>query len=331
MAPTLKGRNNMNFPRDYSLQQLAKLIKARSWKGPENLRISGINEIHRIKKGQLLFVDHPKYYDKALQSEASALIIDKEIEFPPEKGMILSENPFRDFDRLIRHFFPFQKATEYVSKKATIGKNTYIGPGVFLGNHVIIGQDCHIHPNVTIHPHTVIGDEVIIQSGTVLGSDAFYYQKHEGSFIKLHSGGVLHIKDRVEIGSCCTIDRGITDETLIDEGSKLDNLIQIGHDTRIGKNCLIASHTGIAGCCTLEDQVILWGQVGISSGLFIGKGAVVLAQSGVSKNLEGNKTYFGYPAQEVKVAYRSLATLRELSKNSFLGFPAKKLHQNNEL
>lgn len=321
----------MDFPRHYTLEELAKIIKAKGLIGQKDLRISGLNEIHRVKKGQILFVDHPKYYERALQSEATALIIDKEIEIPLGKGLILSENPFSDFDCLIRHFSPIIKAQEHRSKKATVGKNTYIGPGVFLGDHVRIGRDCLIHPNVTIHPHTVIGNQVVVQSGTILGGDAFYYQKCGGEFKKLHSGGTLCIEDRVEIGSCCTIDRGLTDQTFIGEGSKLDNLIQIGHDTKIGKNCLIASHTGIAGCCTLEDQVILWGQVGISSGLTIGEKAIVLAQSGVSKNLEGNKTYFGYPAQQVNAAFRSLAALKEFSKKSPFEFSAKESYQNNPL
>ena len=201
---------------------------------------------------------------------------------------------------------------EQISRNALIGEGTHIAPGVFIGHNVQIGQNCLIHPNVVIGERTIIGDNVIIHAGTVLGGDAFYYKKRETGYDKLKSVGNIVIENDVEIGANCTIDRGVTASTTIGEGSKLDNQIQIGHDTIIGKRCLIASQTGVAGCCILEDEVTLWGQVGITSGVRIGEKAVISAKSGVSKSLEGGKLYMGSPAEEGKSAYKKFVLLNRL-------------------
>ena len=151
-----------------------------------------------------------------------------------------------------------------------------------------------------------------IHAGTVLGADAFYYKNRPEGFDKLVSGGRVVIEDDVDIGASCTIDRGVTGDTTIKEGAKLDNQIQIGHDTVIGKKCLIASHTGIAGCVVIENEVTLWGQVGVISGITIGEKAVVLAQSGVGNSLEGGKTYFGSPAEEARNKMRQMAYVKKI-------------------
>ena len=155
-----------------------------------------------------------------------------------------------------------------------MGKNR-IMPDAYIGNHVRIGKNCIIHPNVTILDHCIIGDNVIIQAGTVIGSDAFYYNKktnRDVHYKKMISCGRVIIEDCVEIGAGCTIDRGVSDDTVIGAGTKMDNMVHIGHDTVIGKNCLFAAQVGIAGATTIEDNVILWGQVGVSKTLTIGKG-----------------------------------------------------------
>jgi len=143
-----------------------------------------------------------------------------------------------------------------------------------------------------------------------LGASAFYYKNRPEGFDQLKSGGRVIIKDHVDIGALCTIDKGVTGDTIIGEGSKLDNQIQVGHDTVIGKKCLIASQVGIAGCVVVEDEVTIWGQVGITSGITIGKKAVISAQSGVSKSLEGNKSYFGTPADDFRSKYKEIASIR---------------------
>jgi UDP-3-O-[3-hydroxymyristoyl] glucosamine N-acyltransferase len=303
----------MKFPRPYALKEIALIIKAK-YIGKDDFPVYGTNEIHRVKEGQIVFVDHPKYYEKALQSPATIILINKEVECPEKKALLISEDPFRDFNIINSHFRKFEPQEEIRSGNIEIGENTIIQPGVFIGKQVTIGRNCIIHPNVTLHDYTEIGDNVIIQSGTVIGGDAFYYKNRGEFYDRLKSVGNVKIEDNVEIGSNCTIDRGVTDTTIIGEGSKLDNLIQIGHDTVIGKRCLIASQVGIAGCCTIEDEVTIWGQAGFASSVTIGKKAVILAQSGVSKSLEGGKTYFGYPADEAKKMLKELATLKRLSK-----------------
>jgi UDP-3-O-[3-hydroxymyristoyl] glucosamine N-acyltransferase len=176
----------------------------------------------------------------------------------------------------------------------------------------VIGEDCVIHPNVTIYDHCVIGNRVTIHAGTVLGSDAFYYKKRPQGFDKLLSGGRVVVEDDVELGALCTIDKGVTGDTTIRRGAKLDNQVHVGHDTIIGEKCLIASQTGIAGCVVIEDEVTLWGQVGVTSAATIGKKAVVLAQTGVAKSLEGGKTYFGSPADEAREKLKQMANVKKI-------------------
>ena len=303
----------MKFPHSYTLKNIASIIGCR-YIGKEDFPIYGTNEIHRVKEGEIVFVDHPKYYDKALQSKASVILINKKVECPENKALLLSEDPFRDFNKINDYFVKFIPQNKLLSDNAKIGKNTIIQPGVYIGKNVKIGDNCIIFPNVTIHDNTIIGNNVIIQSGTIIGGDGFYYKNRVDYYDRLKSVGNVIIEDYVEIGSNCTIDKGVTDSTIIGEGSKLDNLIQIGHDTVVGKKCLIASQVGIAGCCNIGDEVTIWGQAGFASSLTIGRKAVILAQSGVSKNLEAGKTYFGYPAEEAKKKLKELATLKRLVK-----------------
>jgi len=271
-----------------------------------------MNEIHVVESGDIVFVDHPKYYDKALNSAATVVLINKEVECPKGKALLISDDPFRDFNKLTLHFKPFQSSNSSISASAKVGKNTVIQPNCFIGNNVVIGDNCIIHSNVSIYDDTIIGNNVTIHAGTILGASAFYYKKRPEGYDQLISGGRVVIKDNVDIGALCTIDKGVTGDTTIGEGSKLDNQIQIGHDTVLGKKCLIASQTGIAGCVVIEDEVTIWGQVGSTSGITIGEKAVILAQSGISKSLEGHKTYFGYPAEESRVKLKELATIRRL-------------------
>lgn len=285
-----------------------------SYVGCKNFPVTGMNEIHVVEQGELVFVDHPKYYDKALQSKASVILINKEVACPEGKALLISEDPFRDFVKIGQYFKPFQPSCRMVAPTAKIGEGTHLQPGVFLGHQVEIGKNCLIHANVTIGDDTKIGDHVIIHSGTVLGGDAFYYKTRTTGFDKLKSVGNVMVEDHVEIGANCTIDRGVTGSTIIGEGTKIDNLVQIAHDTVIGKKCLIAAQTGIAGCVMIENEVTLWGQVGIPAGITIGKGAIILAQSGVTGSLEGGKTYFGSPAEEKRSLYRRMAALRMMAR-----------------
>ena len=301
----------MRFSQPYTLKQIATIIGAK-YVGDENFPVFGMNEIHVVQMGDIVFVDHPKYYDKALESRATVILINKEVECPKGKALLISEDPFRDFNKLTQYFKPFERATATIAPTATIGEHTIIQPGVFIGNHVTIGKHCVIHPNVSIYDHCEIGDFVTIHAGTVLGADAFYYKKRANGYDKLKSGGRVVIEDNVDLGALCTIDRGVTADTTIKKGTKIDNHVHIGHDTVVGERCLIASQTGIAGCVVIEDDVTIWGQVGMTSGITIGKKAVILAQSGVSKSLEGGHTYFGYPAGEAREKYKEMTALKQL-------------------
>ncbi len=301
----------MKFPITYSLKQIAELIGAEFVGDPE-FPVQGANEIHVVTEGDIVFVDHPKYYDKALNSAATIVLINKQVDCPEGKALLISDDPFRDFNKLTDYFKPFQKAVDAVAETATIGEGTVIQPGAFIGNHVSIGKNCIIHANVSIYDHAVIGDNVIIHANTVLGAAAFYYKNRPEGYDRLKSGGRVVIEDDVEIGASCTIDRGVSGDTTIKKGTKIDNQVHVGHDTVIGNKCLIASQCGIAGCVVIEDEVKLWGQVGVANGITIGTKAEVLAQSGISKSLKAEQTYFGYPAGEIKKKYRELAGLRRI-------------------
>jgi len=301
----------MKFPQPHTLKQIADLIGC-SYVGADDFPVLGMNEIHVVNPGDIVFVDHPKYYDKALESAATIVLINKEVDCPDGKALLVSDDPFRDFNKLTNHFKPFVPATTNVAESATIGENTIIQPTAFVGNNVVIGKNCVIHANVSIYDDAIIGDNVTIHSGTVLGANAFYYKKRPEGFDRLLSGGRVVIEDNVDIGAGCTIDRGVTADTTIKEGAKIDNQVQIGHDTVIGKKCLIASQVGIAGCTIIEDEVTIWGQVGITSGVTIGEKAVLSAKAGVSKSLEGGKHYFGIPADDFRTKYKEIASIRKI-------------------
>ncbi|SFZ91670.1 UDP-3-O-[3-hydroxymyristoyl] glucosamine N-acyltransferase [Flaviramulus basaltis] len=301
----------MKFPKPYTLKQIADLIDSK-FVGEDNFLVLGMNEIHVVESGDIVFVDHPKYYDKALNSAATIILINKEVDCPEGKALLISDDPFRDFNKLTSHFKPFQASSASIASSAKIGNNTIIQPNCFIGNNVVIGNDCIIHSNVSIYDDAVIGNNVTIHAGTVLGANAFYYKNRAEGYDRLKSCGRVVIEDNVDIGASCTIDRGVTGDTIIGKGSKLDNQIQIGHDTVIGKKCLIASQAGIAGCVVIEDEVTIWGQVGMTSGITIGKKAVIHAQSGISKSLEGNKTYWGTPAQEARAEMKEMANIKRI-------------------
>jgi len=295
------------------VKEIAEMIQA-DIEGDENSLVKGINEIHKVVKGDLVFVDHPKYYDKALNSEATTILIDKNVKCPPGKTLLISNNPFNDYNKLTRHFSPFHTSDTPIASTAIVGEDSIIQPNVFLGNNVEIGKNCIIHPNVSIYDNCILGDDIIIHSNTVIGGDAFYYQKREGKYHKMHTCGRVVIGDNVEIGSNSTIDKGVSGDTTIGAGTKIDSHVHIGHDTEVGENCLFAAHVGISGAVIIEDDVTLWGQVGIPSDVIIGKGAIVLAQSGVTKSLKGNKVYFGSPAVENREKLREMALIRKLPK-----------------
>ncbi len=304
----------MKFEKPVPVQWIAEFTGAKLT-GNKDQEATGINEIHKVTAGDISFVDYEKYYNACLTSAATVIIINKEVACPDGKTLLVTDEPFNAYVKLVKHFRPFEPASKMISDTAVIGEGTHLQPGVFVGNHVRIGSNCLIHPNVTIYDHCVIGDNVIIHAGCVLGADAFYYKRRkneEVQYNKMDSCGRVVIEDDVEIGAGTTIDKGVSGDTIIGRGTKLDNHIHIGHGAVIGKNCLFAAQVGIGGKAIIEDEVILWGQVGVSKDLTIGKGAVVLAQSGVPASLEGGKTYFGSPVVDAKTKMRELAWIKRI-------------------
>ena len=299
----------MKFSTPQTIEGIARILNC-DYIGNAEFPVFGMNEIHVVASGDIVFVDHPKYYEKALTSKATIILINKKVDCPDGKSLLISDDPFRDFNILTNYFNPFIAATSTISKSAIIGKNTVLQPNVFVGNNVKIGNNCLIHSNVCIYDNAIIGNNVTIHSGTILGADAFYYKNRPDKFDKLLSGGNVIIEDHVDIGALCTIDKGVTASTMIKEGTKIDNQVHIGHDTVIGKRCLIASQVGISGCVIIEDFVTIWGQAGITSGITIGEKAIISAQSGVSKSLEGHKSYFGTPADDFRKKYKEIAAIR---------------------
>lgn len=303
----------MDLPRPYRLDEIAELL-GREYRGKAEHEVLGINEIHRVREGDLVFVDHSKYYEIALQSAATTVLIDQEVEVPEGKGLILSDDPFSDLNKLTRHFDPYRLWAECSGEPESVGEGSVIHPSVHIADKVRIGKDCRIEPGVILGPGTILGDRVVVQANSVIGSDAFYYKGRDTGRERMHSCGWTELGDDVEIGSLCSIDRGVTDCTRIGAGSKLDNQVHLGHDCLIGKNCLFASQVGISGCVTIEDEVVLWGQVGVIPDVTIGKGAEIYGQAGISKDLEGGKAYLGSPAEEAREKFRQYAALRGLGK-----------------
>lgn len=306
--------NIMRFEQGISVQWIAEFIGATLIGNADQL-CTGINEIHKVTTGDISFVDFEKYYNKCLFSPATTIIINKTVDCPEGKTLLLVDDPFSAYVKITKHFRPFEPAIKMISDTAEIGSGSHLQPNVFVGNHVKIGNNCLIYSNVSIYDFTEIGDNTIIHSGTVIGSDAFYYKRRKeevAQYNKMYSCGRVVIGNDVEIGSNCSIDKGVSGDTIIGDGSKLDNLVHIAHGVVLGKNCLIAAQAAIAGKTILGDEVILWGQAGLNKSLTIGKGAVVNAQSGVGFDVPAGQVVFGTPAQPAKDKMKELFWVKQI-------------------
>lgn len=317
----------MKLQEAITLQDAAKLLGCSFVGDPMHL-ITGLNEIHMVEAGDLTFVDVEKYYKKALSSAATTILINKSVEPPQGKALLVYDEPFTGYNFLAEHFNPSYPLDTvgrpilgenvrmgrnvWCGNDVEIGDNTEIGHNVCIGSHVRIGANCRIHANVSIYDRVYIGNHVTINSGTTLGSEAFYFKSRAESKEKMLSKGRTIIHDHVDIGANCTIDAGVSGDTVIGEWTKLDNLIQIGHDTQIGKRCIFAAQVGIAGVCVIGDDVVLWGKVGITKEVVVGSKASVLSNSIVISSIEGNQVYYGFAATHRQRALREMAALRKL-------------------
>lgn len=340
-----------SFPRSFSfsLQQVAEAVEARLV-GDGRVKVSGVASIHSASPRDLVFVEEEKFLSQALQSEAGAVIAGEFAGGMSAAGscgkpLLISRHPKLVFARAARflqdgnregriagvqatavvHASAQLAAGVSVGEQATIaedaevGENTRIGAGCRIGRGVRIGRECEIYPNVTIYPGTTLGDGVMVHAGAVLGSDGFGYVRDakSGRYEKFPQVGRLVIEDDVEIGANTTIDRGALDETRIGRGTRIDNLVHIGHNCRLGENVVIAAQTGLSGSIVIENDVVLGGQVGVGEHARIEEGVMLGGQGGVLPNkvLRGKGVAFwGTPAQPVRQYLKQLAALAKLSK-----------------
>jgi len=287
--------------------------------GNRDIRISGVSGIEDAKEGDITFLVNPKYLPRVYKTRASAILAAKEI---PDcsKAMIITSNPYLAFARLIDLFYVERKKPIGVDRNVVIGENVKLGKnlsiypfvvleadveigdrtviysGSFIGKNVKIGEDTIIYPNVSIRENSFIGKRVIIHSGTSIGGDGFGFVQENGKHIKIPQVGSVIIEDDVEIGSNVCIDRATLGNTVIKRGTKIDNLVQIGHNVTIGENAILVSQVGISGSCVIGDNVLLAGQVGIADHVRIGDNVIVGAKSGIGKDIKANSIVSGAPA-----------------------------------
>lgn len=303
----------MKLDQPWKVKDLAQLIKAEVI-GDGDTEIIGINEIHQVEVGDLTFVDVEKYYNSSLSSKATAILINKRI--PPPKGKVLMflENPFRGYNSLVLHFRPVRPLVGPIGEGCKISEDCLIEPNVTIGHHVTIGKNVHLQANSVIGDYTTIEDNVLIQYGAVIGADGFYFKKTDEGFQKWRSCGRVIIENNADIGCGCSINRGVSGDTIIGTGSKLDSHVHVGHDVKIGKHCLIAAQVGIAGNTIIEDHVTVYGQVGIIQNLRISSNCTIMAKSLVTKDVPPNSNYFGIPAKDKRMKMKELAIIQRMAK-----------------
>ncbi len=325
------------------VKDIAEAVKARLL-GDGDIQVSGVASIVSASANDLVFVEDEKHLSQALKSRAGAVIAGKFASDAEGKPLLICSHPKLAFARAARFLQDEDQPTGsrvhasavihpsvrldarvvveelvVMAKDAEIGEGTRIGAGCVIGREVKIGNECHIYPNVTVYPGARLGDRVIVHSGAVLGSDGFGYVRdpQSGRYEKFPQVGRLVIEDDVEIGANTTIDRGALDETRIGRGSKIDNLVHIGHNCQLAENVVIAAQTGLSGSIVIEADVLLGGQVGIGEHARIGEGVMLGGQGGVLPNkvLRGKGVAFwGTPAQPVRQYLKQLAALAKLAK-----------------
>jgi UDP-3-O-[3-hydroxymyristoyl] glucosamine N-acyltransferase len=325
----------MKFP----VSQIALLINGKV-DGNASVAVDSFGKIEEAKEGQLAFFSNPRYEEYLYSSKASVIIVNED--FIPKKNvtatLIRVTDAYTAFATLLTKYQEIMtqqlsgvQQPVYIAKTATYGEHVFIGafaylgenvkvgnntkifPNAYIGDNVTIGDNCMIHPGAKIYHGCMIGNRVNIHSGTVIGSDGFgFAPQPDGSFLKIPQIGNVILEDDVEIGANSTIDRATVGSTIIKSGAKLDNLIQIGHNTEIGSRTVIAAQAGVSGSTKIGTGVMIGGQAGIVGHIQLGDGAKVNAQSGVSKSVEAGKSVTGSPAYDFTAALRSQAATRKL-------------------
>lgn len=307
---------------EYSLQQLAELTGCTIFDPTHKaLIIKNVAPIDTASEGDITFLQNVKYTQTLEYTKATAIIISEKYvaHLPRNIAALITDNPYAAYAKIAQKFYPEQKSAQLISERAYISPSAQIGAGTVImanatiGDNVIIGENCTIHPNVAIS-HAVIGNNCIIHHGAAIGQDGFGFAFDIAAFVKVPQLGRVIIENDVEIGANTTIDRGAAPDTIIGQGTKLDNLIQIGHNVKIGKHCVIAAHTGISGSTEIGNYCMIGGQVGIAGHLKIGNKVQIAAQSGIMRNVEDGEALGGSPAVPMKQFLRQAAMLAKLAK-----------------
>jgi UDP-3-O-[3-hydroxymyristoyl] glucosamine N-acyltransferase len=303
--------------------------------GDGEIEISGVGAIEEARPGEITFIANPKYLSKLSQTNASAIIVSKEVT-QAGKPLLCVTNPYLAFGKILTLFSqkPYQPkgidSNAWISPTAQLGKDltlypfVYIGdrcsignrvtlyPGVFVGEDSFIGEDSVLHPNVSIYSGTTIGRRVILHSGVVIGSDGFGYVKEGKKNVKIPQTGTVEIEDDVEIGANTTIDRATLGKTIIRRGVKIDNLVQVAHNVTIGDDSIIVAQVGISGSTKIGNNVTLAGQVGVVGHIEIGDNVMVGAQAGVTHDLPADQGYVGSPALPHREFLRAITVFPKL-------------------
>jgi UDP-3-O-[3-hydroxymyristoyl] glucosamine N-acyltransferase len=346
----MSARSFFQSDKRITVGEIAKLTGAELRRDSDAARtISGVATLDRGGPSDLVFLDHARFSDQARASAAGACLASQRLGdcVPPSVALLIVEKPFHAFVSVARALYPTALRPSslfagdsaapgvapgaimhprarlesgvtvdpgaVVGAGAEIGSGSVIGANAVIGANVRIGRDCAIGPNVSV-AHALIGDRVIVHAGTRIGQDGFGYVMGPEGHRKIPQIGRVIIQDDVEIGAGTSIDRGGLRDTVIGEGTKIDNQVQVGHNVVIGRHCVLVAQVGIAGSVVLEDYVVLGGQVGVADNLTIGEGARVGAQSGIMSNIPPGETWFGYPAKRSRDYWREVAASRAREK-----------------
>jgi UDP-3-O-[3-hydroxymyristoyl] glucosamine N-acyltransferase len=323
------------------LSELAQWVDGDIVRGGLDLSLTGMAALDMAGPLDVSFLGNEKYYSQFLETKAAAVIVPRGVTTGPEStALIAVDNPTLAFSVVVRHFAAIARAFKpgvhprafvdptatldpekvcvhpgaVVMAGASVGDGSEIGPNCVIGNDAVIGKDCHIMANATVRERCVLGDRVILQPGAVIGADGYGYEFSGGRHVKIDQVGIVEIGDDVEIGANTAIDRARFGKTIIGEGTKIDNLVQIGHNCIVGKHCLIVSLCGVSGSTRLGDYVTLAGQVGTVGHITIGDKATLTARAGVTTNLPGGEVYAGRPAKPFREEMKLRANVRRLPK-----------------
>lgn len=325
-----------------TLSELARLVDGDIVRGGLDLLVDGISSLDEAGPSELSFLGNEKYRNQFLVTKAGAVIVPRGVTEGPEgSALIAADNPSLAFGKAVKHFVAAHArilvpgihpravvdetakldpakvrihAGAVIMAGAEIGDGTEIGPNCVISENVRVGKDCLFYANVSVRERCLIGDRVICQPGVVIGSDGYGYEMVDGKHTKVDQVGIVELQDDVELGANTTIDRARFGRTVIGEGTKIDNLVQVGHNVQMGKHCLIIAQNGIAGSAHLGDYVISAAQTGIGGHVKIGSKSVLSARTGVTADLEGGMTYGGNPARTLMEEQRSRAYFRQLPK-----------------